>query len=122
MEVRRHRADGGAIGRTGPRFGRAAFSLWGHKVARFTSPFALLTLLVASAVGAMRTPWVAALFLAQVLAYGLGVLGLAIPPVTRLFIPRLVSFFLIVNASIVVAWAYHLSGRRVVAWRPTSRC
>jgi hypothetical protein len=31
------------------------------------------------------------------------------------------GFFLLVNASMPVAWAYHLSGERAVVWTPTRR-
>jgi len=36
-------------------------------------------------------------------------------------IPRLAGFFLLVNAAIVVAWFYHLTGKRAVMWQPTQR-
>jgi len=104
-----------------PRHGRAAFSLWGHKVARFTSPFALLVLLGASAVAAPTSPAAAALLTAQLLAYGLGGLSLAVPAVARFGPARLGGFFMLVNASMLVAWGYHVSGQRVVLWEPTRR-
>ena len=34
---------------------------------------------------------------------------------------RLAAFFLVVNASILVAWVHHLRGERVVLWQPTRR-
>ena len=104
-----------------PRHGRTAFSLWGHKVARFTSPFALLVLLLASAAAAPRSLAAASLLALQIAAYGLGGLALASPVVARWFGARLLGFFLLVNASMLVAWAYHLSGRRSVTWQPTRR-
>lgn len=104
-----------------PRFGRAAFSLWGHKVARFTSPFALLLLLVASAVAAPTSTAAGILLTAQVAAYLLGGLALALPSVATFAPARLGGFFILVNASMLVAWGYHLSGRRAVVWQPTRR-
>jgi cellulose synthase/poly-beta-1,6-N-acetylglucosamine synthase-like glycosyltransferase len=104
-----------------PRRGRAALSLWGHKVARFTSPFALLVLFGASAAAAPRSGLAALLVFAQLLLYGLGGLALVARPLRERWLPRLASFFLLVNASTLVAWAYHLSGRRAVTWQPTRR-
>ena len=104
-----------------PRFGRAAFSLWGHKVARFTSPFALIVLFIASAAAAPASPVAMLLFLAQLGCYGFGGLSLFAPLVAEWRPARLGGFFLIVNASMLVAWAYHLSGRRAVLWEPTRR-
>jgi hypothetical protein len=34
---------------------------------------------------------------------------------------RIAGFFLLINASMLVAWAYHLSGQRAVVWTPTRR-
>lgn len=104
-----------------PRHGRAALSLWGHKVARFTSPFALVALLVASGALARSSGLGAALFGAQLAAYALGGLALALPAVARLAPARLFGFFMLVNASMLVAWAHHASGRRAVTWEPTRR-
>jgi cellulose synthase/poly-beta-1,6-N-acetylglucosamine synthase-like glycosyltransferase len=104
-----------------PRHGRVALSLWGHKVMRFTSPAALAALLVASGVAAPQSAPAAVLFVVQAVFYGLGGLALVSAPVQRLLVPRLAGFFMLVNASMAVAWAYHLSGQRSVQWQPTRR-
>ena len=104
-----------------PRYGRASLALWGHKVARFTSPFALIGLLLGSALAASSSALAAGFLIAQLLAYGIGVFALSVRGVGAWAVPRLAGFFLLVNAAIVVAWAYHLSGRRAVTWQPTRR-
>jgi hypothetical protein len=104
-----------------PRHGRAAFSLLGHKVARFTSPFALLVLLGASAAASSTSTMAGALLAAQLAAYLLGGLSLVSPSVARFAPARLGGFFMLVNASMLVAWAYHLVGQRAVVWEPTRR-
>jgi len=104
-----------------PRYGRTALSLWGHKVARFTSPFALILLLAASTAAAFESRTAAVLLAAQVAAYGLGLAALLEARVSRWRFARLAGFFLLVNASIAVGWAYHLTGRRAVLWKPTQR-
>ncbi len=104
-----------------PRFGRAAFSVWGHKLARFTSPFALLGLLLASLVLAGQGPAGRWLLGAQAVAYAIAGLALMSPAVARARLPRLAGFFLLVNAATLVAWLRHLRGRRTVVWQPTER-
>jgi len=104
-----------------PRYGRASLSLWGHKVARFTAPFALLGLLAGSALAAPESGLASGLLIAQGLFYGAGVLALALPSVGAWKAPRLIGFFLLVIASMLVAWAYHLTGRRLTLWQPTQR-
>lgn len=104
-----------------PRCGRAAFSLWGHKVARFTSPFALLAMLAASGAAAGTSTLAAWFFAAQLAGWTLGACALLARPLSRLALPRLAGFFVLVNASMLVAWGHHLSGRRAVTWQPTRR-
>jgi cellulose synthase/poly-beta-1,6-N-acetylglucosamine synthase-like glycosyltransferase len=104
-----------------PRFGRTALSLWGHKVARFTSPLALLALLVASAAAAPRSAFASVILATQVLAYGLAAASLASSRVARFFPARLAGFFLLVSASTLVAWVHHLRGEKAVTWQPTPR-
>ena len=103
--------------------GRAAVTpaLWGHKVARFTSPFALVVALVASA-GLLGSSVLAnLLFSGQVAAYAMAGLGLLWPRAASILPVRLAAFFVLVNASMLVAWGYHLSGQRSVQWNPTRR-
>ena len=104
-----------------PRHGRVAFSLWGHKLARFTAPFALLLLFAASALAAPHDRLAALLLAAQVAGYALGVSALLVPRVARFAPARLLSFFLLVNASMLAAWRHHWSGERAVIWEPTKR-
>ena len=104
-----------------PRHGRVALALWGHKVARFTSPFALLLVLAASAAAAPHSVAAAALLAAQAGLYTIGGLALAFVPARRRLIARIAGFFMLVNASMLVAWAHHLAGRRAVTWEPTRR-
>lgn len=104
-----------------PRAGRVAFALWGHKVARFTAPFALAVLLAISAVAAARSDWARALLLAQALFYAIGAASLMSAGLRRATLPRLAGFFLLVNTSILSAWIHHLAGERAVTWKPTPR-
>ncbi|MBY0401843.1 glycosyltransferase [Myxococcota bacterium] len=104
-----------------PRHGRVAFSLWGHKVARFTSPFALIIAGLASAAIAPLSPTATILFALQAAAYVLGAASLASPLVARFMPARLAGFFMLVNASMLVAWVHHWRGERAVVWEPTRR-
>ena len=74
-------------------------------------------------VGVARSVGLAFAFLlvAQLAAYTLGGLSLLFPSVVSFGPARLGGFFMLVNASMLVAWAYHLTGRRAVVWEPTRR-
>jgi len=81
----------------------------------------LLLLLAASAAAAPESRLAGLLLALQVGAWSLAAVALAWPPLAAWRLPRLAGFFALVNASTLVAWAYHLSGRRAVAWSPTRR-
>ena len=61
------------------------------------------------------------LLVAQLVGYGLALLALWSPAVARWKLARLGGFFLLVNASMIVAWGHHLAGKRAVTWEPTRR-
>ncbi len=102
-----------------PRYGRVAFSVWGHKVARFTSPFALVAMLVASGVGALSSPGWAVVFALEVTVVAASAAALVSPTFGRVSLLRLGGFFLLVNVSILQAWLHHWRGERAVMWTPT---
>ncbi len=105
-----------------PKFGRVAFTLWGHKVARFTAPFAMLGALAAHITWSLGVGGVAtATLMVHASAYALGSAALFWEPVARIGVARLLGFFLLVNAATLVAWSYHATGRRAVVWQPTRR-
>ena len=104
-----------------PRHGRVAFALWGHKVARFTAPFALLVLLGACVAAAPTSPIAFWLLLAQIAFYGLGVGAIASRGIGRHLPAKIAGFFLLVHASVLVAWGYHVAGKQAVTWNPTAR-
>jgi hypothetical protein len=103
-----------------PRHGRAALALWGHKVARFTSPFALVLALAVSFAGAGQ-PGIRLLLIGQLAAYGLAGMALGWPVLRRWRLLRIAAFFVLVNASMLVAWFHHWGGTRVTLWEPTRR-
>lgn len=96
-------------------------ALWGHKLARFTAPFALVAVLLTNLALAGSGPIADALLIAQAIAYGAALLGLVWSPSASLLPVRIASFFVLVNASMLVAWGYHLTGQRSVSWTPTAR-
>ena len=96
-------------------------ALWGHKVARFTAPFALIGLFLVSFAAAPFDPLIRVFLALQLVAYAMAALGLAWRPASEWLPIRLAAFFVLVNASMLVAWRYHWRGERAVQWTPTQR-
>ena len=102
------------------RYGLAAWQLFSHKVCRWLVPYALIGMLIANAFLAFGSPFYAVLGVAQVVAYAVAASGMRDPD--RLSkLRRLLTFFVLVNVSILNAWHDAVRGRRVVVWDPSNR-
>ena len=98
-----------------------AWQMLSHKLCRWLVPFAMLAAFVSNAFLAPLSRWYAILFLIQALFYAVALGGILWKPLLRLPAVKLVSFFLLVNASILQAWIRYWSGERLVAWEPSKR-
>ncbi len=102
------------------RYGLAAWQLFSHKLCRWLVPFALIGAFAVNLVLATRSRFYLVLAVVQIVGYGVAVLG--IPVRSRLSgLPRLMTFLVLVNVSILNAWYDFVRGRRVVVWEPSKR-
>ena len=102
------------------RYGLASWQLFSHKLCRWLVPFALVGAFVANVVLALESTFYLILAIMQVVTYGTAAIG--IPWRSKLHgLPRLVSFMVLVNISILNAWYDVMRGKRVVAWDPSKR-
>ena len=60
-------------------------------------------------------------FWIQAAAYLHALLSEVFPGLAAGALGRVVHYFVIVNASILVAWVRYLGGERVVTWKPSAR-
>jgi hypothetical protein len=102
------------------RHGFYSVQLFSHKVLRRLVVFPLLLLLGLSPWLWSAGPWYRAIVIAQCLVYGLGLVGLALARtrlgrVKPLAIP---AYFLMVNASSLIAAIHVLRGHRIERWEP----
>jgi cellulose synthase/poly-beta-1,6-N-acetylglucosamine synthase-like glycosyltransferase len=103
------------------RYGIFAWQLLSHKLFRWLSPFAALSLLIANIF-----LWGEGLFyqfslLAQVALYGTGLLGFTREGRLSYKLLKLANFFVVANIAALVAWWRYVSGERLVAWNPSKR-
>jgi cellulose synthase/poly-beta-1,6-N-acetylglucosamine synthase-like glycosyltransferase len=102
-------------------FGLFSYQYFCHKLMRWLVPFFLLGALVSAAIAAPVAPQYAVLLSLQLLFYGAALAGIALPVLTKALFIRIPAFFVMVNASIFVAWCKFLKGERVVLWQPSVR-
>lgn len=95
------------------RYGWYSVTLWSHKVIRWFMPVFLIGTFVSSAFLVSR-PVYCAIFLAQAIIYGLGLLGRFVPG--RIF--SLPYYLLLINTASLVAIANLILGKPVETWEP----
>ena len=104
------------------RYPLFAWQFMSHKFVRWMVPFAMLAALGASAALALGgSRFFAAALAAQLAAYLYAVLAELFPRLSFGSPGRVIHYFVIVNASILVAWGRYLVGERVVTWNPSTR-
>jgi cellulose synthase/poly-beta-1,6-N-acetylglucosamine synthase-like glycosyltransferase len=103
----------------GPLGFQAWWQFTSHKVLRLVVPYALIVALLTSAL--MTGPLYRAALIAQLFAYGLGVIGLLSSRRSRwrrLTSPP--STFLMLNLAVVISTLWYLAGRRLELWQKAS--
>ncbi len=99
-----------------------AWQFVSHKLVRWTVPFAMLLALGTSAALALTgAPFFIAALAIQLAAYLYALLAESSVRVSPGTLGRVIHYFVIVNASILVAWMRYLGGERVVTWNPSAR-
>lgn len=103
------------------KFGFFSYQYICHKLMRWMVPFFLTCAIVSGALLIGKSTFYTVLFICQITFYLFSLLGLWFPLLTKNAFIKIPSFFLIVNASIVVAWVKFFKGERVVVWQPSVR-
>jgi glycosyltransferase involved in cell wall biosynthesis len=103
-------------------FGLFSYQYVCHKLLRWLVPFFLIVALIANAWCALRNGFFLWVLAAQVIFYGLALAGiLGGEKVSANIAVKIPKFFILVNASILVAWVQFLRGERLTMWNPSVR-
>ena len=103
------------------KFPWAAFSLFSHKIMRWLVPVFMLALVISNA-GLLDQMFYRVTMSLQGLAYILAAIPIVLPIAgDRSSVLRISSFFLLVNAAILIAWIRYLLGVRQEIWGPSTR-
>ena len=103
-------------------FGIFSYQYFCHKLLRWLVPFFLIIAFASNAILAFKGGLLLYGFLAHLLFYLFALVGIAGGKKTPSNIAVKISrFFVIVNASILVAWIKYLRGDRLTMWDPSTR-
>jgi len=103
------------------KYGLFSFQVWSHKVMRWLTPWFLLGLLITSWALADVSPWIGALFYAQVIGYAAVAAAHWLPAIRRLLPFRIAYYFIQASVAIAVAGVQFVLGRRITVWEPSAR-
>ena len=100
-------------------YGLFAYQFFCHKLLRWLVPFFLAVAFATNLILAFDSLLFQVLFFGQMFFYGMGIVGWKTEKLHGIF--KIPTFFLIVNAAILIAWWKYLKGERIVLWTPSQR-
>jgi len=104
------------------KYGIFSYQFFCHKLLRWLVPFFLILAFIFNAFLAATSKIYFILFLGQIIFYGLSILPRAYDMYSSSWkILKIPVYFVVVNASIFVAWWRYLRHHRVVMWTPSER-
>ena len=103
------------------KYGLFTYQYVCHKLLRWSVPFFLLLAFLSNAALALQSSFFTGVFGLQIAFYALAVLGIINRKAGNAVFIKVPRFFVIVNASIIVAWFRFLKGERLTMWNPSIR-
>ena len=103
------------------KYGFYSFQLLSHKLGRWLVPFTLITALISSALLIGHSGFYKAMFVIQVAAYLSSLAAHYVKKLQSSQLFKIPYFFIMANASILVAWIEYLKGERYITWQATKR-
>ncbi len=103
------------------RMGLFAFQVWSHKLMRWGVPWFMLGFLVITLVLAGTHRIFDLTLFAQILFYGIVVLGYLFSSLRTMSLVKIPFFFVQVNLAIAHATLQFLGGKRITVWEPSKR-
>lgn len=103
------------------KFGFFSYQFFCHKLMRWLIPIFLFSAFISCAILSFHSTLYLFLFTLQILFYGMAMIGIFLPALTKFSPIKASSFFLVSNASIFIAWLKYLKGDRITLWQPSIR-
>jgi cellulose synthase/poly-beta-1,6-N-acetylglucosamine synthase-like glycosyltransferase len=103
-------------------FGIFSYQYVCHKLLRWLVPFFMLFAIIANFWCAFGNGFFLLILITQVIFYGLALAGIVGgEKASANILVKIPKFFVLVNASILIAWARFLRGERLTMWKPSVR-
>lgn len=103
------------------KYGIFSYQYFCHKLLRWLTPVFLCIVLVTNLFLAIKSSFYLFILLVQISFYGMAVFGWKSTGLVSHRILKIPTYFLIVNASILIAWWRYLMNERIIMWNPSER-
>ncbi|MCM8792741.1 MAG: glycosyltransferase family 2 protein [Candidatus Omnitrophica bacterium] len=103
------------------RYKLFSYQFFCHKLLRWLVPFFLFIAFLSNALLIWKSNLFLVLFLGQVVFYGAALWGRIKVDGSNGNFLKIPTYFLMVNASILIAWWRYFKGQRVIMWNPSER-
>ena len=103
------------------KYGLFSYQYFCHKLLRWTVPVFLVTALLSNAFLAVDSLFYRFMLLLQVLFYCMALISIKVDRDYSFNLANVPKYFLIVNASIAMAWWKYIRHHRIVLWNPSER-
>lgn len=102
-------------------YGFFSYQYFCHKLLRWLVPILLIFFLLINVVLVQRSIFYLYIFIAQFLFYAIGLIGIRRIDSINYVLYKIPVYFILVNASILMAWIRFIKGDRIVRWTPSER-
>lgn len=103
------------------KYGFFSYQYFCHKLLRWTVPALLVIALLSNAALSVNSFFYLVILFLQVLFYGMALINIVTNRDYSLSIANIPKYFLVVNASIAMAWWKYIRRQRIVLWNPSER-
>lgn len=103
------------------KYGFFSYQYFCHKLLRWTVPALLVIALFSNAALSVNSFFYLVILFLQVLFYGMALINIVTNRDYSLSIANIPKYFLVVNASIAMAWWKYIRRQRIVLWNPSER-
>lgn len=103
------------------KFGLFSFQVFSHKLMRWAVPWFMVSLFITSIMIWQQHILFALVFIAQLVFYGIGLIGLISKDLRSNTLVKLPFFFIQVNMALFHASILYLMGKRITKWEPSKR-
>lgn len=103
------------------KYGLFSYQYFCHKLFRWMVPAFLMIALLSNAALSVNSLFYRVILLLQVLFYSVALINVATNREYSINIANIPKYFLVVNASIAMAWWKYIRRQRIVLWNPSER-